>query len=64
MSQVALQMFEEDHFSEFPEPGEWTYDDYLNLPDDGNRYEIIKGRLYMTNAPNIDHQFTVMGIAF
>ncbi len=44
--------------------GEWTYEDYLNLPDDGRRYEIIEGVLYVTNAPDIDHQFTVMEIAF
>jgi len=46
------------------EPWEWTYEDYLNLPDDGCRYEIIEGLLYMTNAPDIDHQFAVMEIAF
>jgi Uma2 family endonuclease len=47
-----------------PAHGEWTYEDYLNLPDDGRRYEIIEGVLYVTNAPGIDHQFTVMEIAF
>ena len=44
----------------WPVQGQWTYDDYLRLPDDGNRYEIIEGVLYVTNAPNYDHQFTVM----
>lgn len=39
---------------------EWTYEDYLNLPDDGQRYEIIEGSLYVSNAPDIDHQFTVV----
>jgi Uma2 family endonuclease len=43
-----------------PAPGEWTYEDYLALPDDGNRYEIIEGVLYMTNAPGLEHQFTVV----
>lgn len=33
-----------------------TYDDYRNLPDDGNRYEIIGGELLMTPAPNTKHQ--------
>ena len=47
-----------------PAQGQWTYEDYLNLPDDGRRYEIIEGVLYVTNAPDIDHQFTVMEIAF
>ncbi|RKZ93272.1 MAG: Uma2 family endonuclease [Candidatus Parabeggiatoa sp. nov. 1] len=42
----------------------WTYEDYLKLPDDGCRYEIIEGVLYLSNAPNIDHQFTAVEIAF
>ena len=48
----------------WPAQGQWTYQDYLKLPDDGRIYEIIEGVLYMTNAPNIDHQYTVMEIAF
>ena len=44
---------------DWPAQGEWTYQDYLKLPDDGRRYEIIEGVLYVTNAPDIDHQFTV-----
>ena len=31
----------------------------LRLPDDGKRYEIIEGVLYVANAPGYDHQFTV-----
>lgn len=46
----------------WPAQGEWTYEDYLELPDDGCRYEIIGGVLYMTNAPDIDHQFAVVKI--
>ncbi len=42
-----------------PTPGEWTYEDYLVLPDDGRRYEIIEGVLYVVNAPNSDHQTVV-----
>ena len=48
----------------WPAQGEWTYEDYLRLPDDGNRYEIIEGVLYVTNAPGYDHQFAVMKLAF
>jgi|AntRauTorckE6833_2_1112554.scaffolds.fasta_scaffold85826_1 Uma2 family endonuclease len=33
-----------------------TYDDYQNLPDDGKRYEIIGGELFMTPAPSTLHQ--------
>jgi Uma2 family endonuclease len=38
---------------------QWTYQDYLNLPDDGKRYEIIEGVLYMANAPSSTHQYLV-----
>ncbi len=34
----------------------WTYEDYCALPDDGNRYEVINGRLYMSPSPNPYHQ--------
>lgn len=34
----------------------YTYEDYLKLPDDGNRYEILNGELIMTAAPYIPHQ--------
>jgi hypothetical protein len=27
----------------WPDQGQWTYEDYLRLPDDGRRYEIIEG---------------------
>ncbi len=33
-----------------------TYQDYLELPDDGKRYEIIDGELYVNPAPNVRHQ--------
>jgi Uma2 family endonuclease len=49
--------------SSWPAQGEWTYEDYLRLPDDGNRYEIIEGVLYMAPAPDFDHQHTVHQIA-
>lgn len=39
-----------------PQQGNWTYDDYAALPDDGNRYEIVEGVLYMSPAPSIVHQ--------
>ena len=34
-----------------PPQGQWTYADWEALPDDGNRYEIIDGVLYMSSAP-------------
>ena len=34
----------------------WTYEEYRRLPDDGKRYEIIDGTLYVTSAPRTLHQ--------
>ena len=39
-----------------PPQGEWTYEDWLRLPDDGWQYEVIKGVLYMVPAPSPGHQ--------
>ncbi|MEO7084803.1 MAG: Uma2 family endonuclease [Gemmatimonadaceae bacterium] len=38
---------------------QWTVDDLLDLPDDGNRYEIIDGELFVTPAPAWRHQEAV-----
>lgn len=40
------------------EQGQWTYTAYAALPDDGNRYEMIDGVLYMPPAPSEGHQST------
>jgi Uma2 family endonuclease len=37
-------------------PRKLTYDDYALLPDDGQRYEVIDGELYVTPAPYVPHQ--------
>ncbi len=37
-----------------------TWEDVLRMPDDGNRYEFIGGRLYMTPAPATRHQRVLM----
>jgi Uma2 family endonuclease len=47
-----------------PPQGRWTYDDYAQLPDNGLRYEVIKGELYMSPAPSPDHQRASFDIAF
>jgi len=39
-----------------PPQGQWTYADWEALPDDGNRYEVIGGVLYMSTAPSFLHQ--------
>ena len=33
-----------------------TYDDYRNLPDDGNQYQLIGGQLIMSPSPTYSHQ--------
>lgn len=33
-----------------------TYEDYLALPNDGKRYEIIRGNLYVLTTPVTRHQ--------
>ena len=38
---------------------EWTVDMLDALPDDGNRYEIIDGTLFVTPAPSDVHQLVV-----
>ena len=40
----------------------YTYQDYLNLPDDGKRCEVINGELVMTPAPNIIHQTVLVNL--
>ena len=34
----------------------WTAADLELLPEDGRRYEIIDGALYVTRAPHWNHQ--------
>lgn len=46
-----------------PLPERWTYEDWLRLPDDGFRYEVLDGELYMTPPPTIKHQRIVTELA-
>ncbi len=48
--------------SETPMARRWTLADLEGLPDDGSRYEIIDGRLYVTTAPHAWHQVLVRRI--
>jgi Uma2 family endonuclease len=50
---------EKDDGPSWPGQGNWTYESYRRLPDDGRRYEVIRGYLYVTPAPVYDHQFAV-----
>lgn len=46
-----------------PEQESWTYEDWLRLPDDGFRYEVLDGVLYMTPPPAIKHQRASLRLA-
>jgi Uma2 family endonuclease len=41
-----------------PAGAAWTVADFLALPADGRRYELIEGTLYMTPGPRLPHQDT------
>ncbi|HEX5500799.1 MAG TPA: Uma2 family endonuclease [Thermomicrobiales bacterium] len=45
-----------------PAPGHWRYEDLLDLPDDGRRYEIIERKLYEMPAPSWAHATVVMNM--
>jgi Uma2 family endonuclease len=34
----------------------FTWEDYVNLPDDGKRYQVIEGELHVAAAPLFRHQ--------
>jgi Uma2 family endonuclease len=41
-----------------------TYDDLCLLPNDGKRYEIIEGELFVTPAPRVLHQIAVSWLLY
>jgi hypothetical protein len=41
----------------------FTYEDFLNFPDDGKRHEIIDGEHYVTPSPNTKHQRVAMRLS-
>ena len=63
MAHLAHALPEPSDLSNWPRQGEWTWADYLRLPDDGQRYEIIEGTLYVSPAPGFDHQYAVLELA-
>ncbi|MBI4492074.1 MAG: Uma2 family endonuclease [Chloroflexi bacterium] len=40
-----------------------TYADYVQLPDDGKRYELLEGELEVTPVPSTGHQSVVLNLA-
>jgi Uma2 family endonuclease len=47
-----------------PRGRDWTVDDLEALPDDGLRYELIDGMLFVTPAPTPGHQASVGGLFY
>jgi Uma2 family endonuclease len=45
-----------DHVSPVSQGVKLTYDDLLQMPDDGLRHELIDGEHYVTASPNLRHQ--------
>src|SRR5687767_13444527 len=43
-------------------PALLTYDEFRTLPDDGNRYELIEGELFVFATPTIMHQLLSGGL--
>ena len=43
-----------------PPQGHWNHAHWETLPDDGNRYEVIDGVLYMSTAPSFMHQWIIL----
>lgn len=47
-----------------PAARRWTYEEFARLPNDGNRYEVIGGELYVSPSPTRLHQRVVTNIGF
>jgi Uma2 family endonuclease len=41
----------------------WTVDDLAAMPDDGQRYEVIDGELFVTPSPSLRHQYAIMRLS-
>ena len=43
---------------------EWTIEEVLALPEDGNRYEVIEGQFFVTPSPRREHQDALAELDF
>lgn len=41
-----------------------TIEDLESMPEDGNRYEVIEGELFVSRAPSLTHQNVVVNLLF
>jgi Uma2 family endonuclease len=44
------------HMARKAPPFAWTLEELDRLPDDGNRYELVRGELFVTPAPSPAHE--------
>jgi Uma2 family endonuclease len=51
------------HHMAMPATARWTAEMARALPDDGNRYEVIDGELFVTPSPTLRHQDAVLEMA-
>ena len=49
---------------QLPVQGQWTYDDYALLPDDGKRYEVIRAEIYTSAPPRPLHQRVIFRLSY
>lgn len=62
-SKTAMEAQTQPGEKTWPPQGQWTYDDYCRLPDDGWRYEVIEGIPYRSPTPRPKHQRAVFVIS-
>lgn len=60
---MALKELEPREEVRWPEQGEWTYEDWVRLPGDGFRYEVLDGVLYVMPPPTVEHQNSLLSLA-
>ena len=41
----------------------WTLEELHRLPDDGNKYELVRGELFVTPPPSDDHETIIAKLA-
>lgn len=41
----------------------WTLEDLERMPDDGNKYEVVRGELFVTPPPSAPHQDIIARLA-
>ena len=51
------------HADPGPQAVKLTYEDYVTLPDDGRRYEILDGELAVSPSPRTLHQMVLLNLA-